>query len=215
MEAPRLQGDGHAGARTDDRGSHPDLSSDVSVEKAARVIARRKHNRLPVVAHGRRVGVVTRVDVLDALIAESCCADWRASISARSRRTAPGRPRWRRCVRESRPTATGTARSRRRAPRRAGGASWLAVATAGEASGLRAAGLGGPLLVIGALSDEELPIAPGGGRRPRCLARGVRAGPPGARSRARQARHRHGAWARATPRRGPARRRRPATAWPA
>jgi CBS domain-containing protein len=46
------------------------ISPDASVEEAARVIARRKHNRLPVVEHGRLVGVVTRVDVLDALIAE-------------------------------------------------------------------------------------------------------------------------------------------------
>jgi alanine racemase len=41
----------------------------------------------------------------------------------------------------------------------AGGATWLAVATAGEAVGLRAAGIGGPLLVMGALSAEELAAA--------------------------------------------------------
>ena len=46
------------------------ISPDASAEEAARVIARRKHNRLPVVEHGRLVGVVTRVDVLDALMAE-------------------------------------------------------------------------------------------------------------------------------------------------
>jgi alanine racemase len=45
----------------------------------------------------------------------------------------------------------------------AGGATWLAVATAGEAAALRAAGIGGPLLVMGALSAEELPIALGAG----------------------------------------------------
>jgi alanine racemase len=45
-----------------------------------------------------------------------------------------------------------------RAARR-GGASWLAVATANEAAELRAAGLDGRLLVMGALSPEELPIA--------------------------------------------------------
>jgi alanine racemase len=45
-----------------------------------------------------------------------------------------------------------------RAARR-GGADWLAVATAREAEQLRAAGLDGPLLVLGALSPEELPIA--------------------------------------------------------
>jgi CBS domain-containing protein len=42
----------------------------ASVREAARVIARKKHNRLPVVEHGRLVGVVTRVDVLDALTNE-------------------------------------------------------------------------------------------------------------------------------------------------
>jgi CBS domain-containing protein len=41
-----------------------------TVREAARVIARRKHNRLPVVEHGRLVGVVTRVDVLDALTSD-------------------------------------------------------------------------------------------------------------------------------------------------
>jgi alanine racemase len=41
----------------------------------------------------------------------------------------------------------------------AGGASSLAVATANEAAELRAAGIGGPLLVMGALSPEELAIA--------------------------------------------------------
>ncbi|WP_028060373.1 alanine racemase [Candidatus Solirubrobacter pratensis] len=40
-----------------------------------------------------------------------------------------------------------------------GGAAWLAVATAGEAAELRAAGIGGPLLVMGALSPEELDMA--------------------------------------------------------
>jgi alanine racemase len=42
----------------------------------------------------------------------------------------------------------------------AGGATWLAVATALEARDARAAvGDGAPILVLGALSDEELPIA--------------------------------------------------------
>src|SRR4051812_2180350 len=40
-----------------------------------------------------------------------------------------------------------------------GGAAWLAVATAGEAAELRDAGLAGPLLVMGALSPEELDVA--------------------------------------------------------
>jgi alanine racemase len=40
-----------------------------------------------------------------------------------------------------------------------GGAACLAVATADEAAELRAAGIGGPLLVMGALSAEELDVA--------------------------------------------------------
>jgi CBS domain-containing protein len=43
------------------------IEPDVSVAAAGRVIAQRGHNRLPVVEHGRLVGVVTRVDVLEAL----------------------------------------------------------------------------------------------------------------------------------------------------
>jgi CBS domain-containing protein len=39
----------------------------ATVREAAGLIARKKHNRLPVIEHGRLVGVVTRVDVLDAL----------------------------------------------------------------------------------------------------------------------------------------------------
>jgi alanine racemase len=41
----------------------------------------------------------------------------------------------------------------------AGGASWLAVATAREARALRDAGIDGPLMVLGALTDEELDVA--------------------------------------------------------
>src|SRR3954452_7278621 len=41
----------------------------------------------------------------------------------------------------------------------AGGAAWLAVATAEEARGLREGGVEAPVLVMGALSPEELDIA--------------------------------------------------------
>jgi CBS-domain-containing membrane protein len=43
------------------------IEPDASVAQAGRIIATRGHNRLPVVEHGRLVGVVTRVDVLEAL----------------------------------------------------------------------------------------------------------------------------------------------------
>src|SRR3712207_3517767 len=43
------------------------IGPEATVEEAARTISRSKHNRLPVVEHGRLVGVVTRVDVLEAL----------------------------------------------------------------------------------------------------------------------------------------------------
>jgi CBS domain-containing protein len=46
------------------------IEPDATVEEAAHLIAGRKHNRLPVVEHGRLVGVVTRVDVLDGLTRE-------------------------------------------------------------------------------------------------------------------------------------------------
>src|SRR5919206_814591 len=41
----------------------------------------------------------------------------------------------------------------------AGGATWLAVAAAGEAAELRAAGIAGPVLVMGALTPDELAVA--------------------------------------------------------
>jgi CBS domain-containing protein len=46
------------------------VEAEAPVETAAKLIADKKHNRLPVVEHGRLVGVVTRVDVLDALTNE-------------------------------------------------------------------------------------------------------------------------------------------------
>jgi CBS domain-containing protein len=46
------------------------VEATASVREAARIIAEEGHNRLPVVEHGRLVGIVTRVDVLQALAAE-------------------------------------------------------------------------------------------------------------------------------------------------
>jgi CBS-domain-containing membrane protein len=44
------------------------VGPDDSIRHAARLIAQRRHNRLPVVdEHGKLLGVVTRVDVLEAL----------------------------------------------------------------------------------------------------------------------------------------------------
>ena len=49
---------------------HPDtVEPGTTVDEAARLIHDKGHNRLPVVEHGRLVGVVTRVDILGALVA--------------------------------------------------------------------------------------------------------------------------------------------------
>ena len=45
------------------------VDADADVREAAHLISEHGHNRLPVVEHGRCVGVVTRVDVLQALAA--------------------------------------------------------------------------------------------------------------------------------------------------
>jgi CBS domain-containing protein len=46
------------------------IEPDASAADAARLIAQRRHNRLPVIEHGRLIGVVTRLDVLEALTRE-------------------------------------------------------------------------------------------------------------------------------------------------
>jgi CBS domain-containing protein len=43
------------------------IEPDATIREAAGLIARKKHNRLPVIEHGRLVGIVTRVDVLEGL----------------------------------------------------------------------------------------------------------------------------------------------------
>ncbi len=46
------------------------IDAEADVEVAAKLIAQHRHNRLPVVEHGRFVGIVTRLDVLEALHGE-------------------------------------------------------------------------------------------------------------------------------------------------
>jgi CBS domain-containing protein len=48
---------------------NPDtVTPDTSIDDAARLIHETGHNRLPVVEHGQLVGLVTRIDVLGALV---------------------------------------------------------------------------------------------------------------------------------------------------
>ena len=46
------------------------VDADADIDEAVRLIAKHKHNRLQVAEHGRFVGVVTRLDVLEALHGE-------------------------------------------------------------------------------------------------------------------------------------------------
>jgi CBS domain-containing protein len=46
------------------------IEADASIQEAGRTMTHSKHNRLPVVEHGRLLGMVTRVDVLDGLTRE-------------------------------------------------------------------------------------------------------------------------------------------------
>ena len=46
------------------------IAPDATAQDAAKLISQSGHNRIPVVEHGRLVGVVTRVDVLQALAGE-------------------------------------------------------------------------------------------------------------------------------------------------
>ena len=71
----------------------------------------------------------------------------------------------------------------------AGGATWLGVAAAGEAAELRAAGIGAPVLVMGALTRDELRTALEADADVVAWTRGGRRGRP---ARAREARHRDG-----------------------
>ena len=43
------------------------VEADAPAQEAARIMASKKHNRLPVTEHGRYVGVVSRADVLESL----------------------------------------------------------------------------------------------------------------------------------------------------
>ncbi len=56
-------------ARVDDMMTREPVTvdADADVHEAARVMASKKHNRLPVVEHGRYVGLVSRAEVLETL----------------------------------------------------------------------------------------------------------------------------------------------------
>lgn len=46
------------------------VSPETSVQEAGRIIVEQGHNRVPVVEHGQFVGLVTRLDVLEAMTRE-------------------------------------------------------------------------------------------------------------------------------------------------
>lgn len=46
------------------------IEETASIKEAAHLISAKHHNRVPVVQHGRLIGMVTRIDVLDALARE-------------------------------------------------------------------------------------------------------------------------------------------------
>jgi CBS domain-containing protein len=46
------------------------IEPDATIQEAGRLISHSGHNRIPVVEHGRLVGMITRVDVLDGLTRE-------------------------------------------------------------------------------------------------------------------------------------------------
>ncbi|UTI66988.1 CBS domain-containing protein [Paraconexibacter antarcticus] len=60
-----------AGTAADMMTKDPDtIGPEATVQEAAKLISRSGHNRIPVVEHGLLVGVVTRIDVLQALAGE-------------------------------------------------------------------------------------------------------------------------------------------------
>ena len=118
-------------------------------------------------------GVIAR-DVIEALprarfgaLSVALRALARVNLAAIERNAARLRRwpvRWREAVRGRQGRrAPVTARCATARAALAGGATRLAVATANEAAELRAAGVSEPLLVMGALSAEELPVALAGG----------------------------------------------------
>ena len=217
LRGPAAQGARLHGRRPDDRRAGDDRAG--RRRRAGGAHDRpRGHNRLPVVEHGRLVGVVTRVDVLEALTREAEPVPLRAvarvdvgAIERNAARLRAGLAGGRRAVRVVKADGYGHGAVAGR-PRRPGGrgATWLAVATAEEARALRAAGIDGPLLVLGALSETSCRWR---SRRAPTSSPGARASSHGlaarrrARARACQARHRHGPAGHARPRGGHARRR--------